>query len=399
MMFLLSGLLLPFLAVQLEFTKAFDNSFYTNVPANIESYLPGQLIRQEPETNFVPGVLTNYASASRIAYRSTGQVTNAVMETGIVFFPNTAAPEGGYNVAVWCHGSTGVGDDCAPSKWPNLFLNNTLFILDYLQQVNNLLGEGYVVVAPDYEGLGTPGLHTFAQAKALAYSVIDAARVAMGLASSVSSKYVVVGHSEGGQAAIAAGEYAATPYGNGIQLVGVAAYAPANNLAGSVERNAASSELSGILTYYGTGMRSINPHFQYKKFLAGFYLEIVPQIETTCVLDSFNLTFVPDPSPETLLNKHYNNSKTVNKFFNQSVIGMSHGAAPIIAIVGTNDTFFYQDWPLFTSQVCQSGNVAEFIVLPGVSHTGAVAAGWPDVKIWLSDRLAGGVAPNSCGVI
>ena len=39
-----------------------------------------------------------------------------------------------------------------------------------------LLSRGYAVVMPDYEGLGTPGVHTYVNRLAEAHAVLDAAR-------------------------------------------------------------------------------------------------------------------------------------------------------------------------------------------------------------------------------
>ena len=40
--------------------------------------------------------------------------------------------------------------------------------------ISKLLAAGYVVVAPDYEGLGTPGIHPFLNVKSEAFSITDA---------------------------------------------------------------------------------------------------------------------------------------------------------------------------------------------------------------------------------
>ena len=46
-----------------------------------------------------------------------------------------------------------VGDGCAPSKNA---INPRFKIL-----AETLLAAGYVIIAPDYEGLGTPGVHPY----------------------------------------------------------------------------------------------------------------------------------------------------------------------------------------------------------------------------------------------
>src|SRR5690606_37264646 len=80
----------------------------------------------------------------------------------------TVAPTGGWKIVAWAHGTTGVADKCAPSRQG---LQGT----EYLLQM--LLAKGYVVVAPDYEGLGEPSgreNHPYLNLKSEAFSITDA---------------------------------------------------------------------------------------------------------------------------------------------------------------------------------------------------------------------------------
>jgi dienelactone hydrolase len=78
-----------------------------------------------------------------------------------------------------------------------------------------LLASGYVVVAPDYEGLGEPSekdAHPFLNVKSEAYSITDAVVAARAYLTSLNKKtngqWMTVGHSQGGQAALGAAQYA-----------------------------------------------------------------------------------------------------------------------------------------------------------------------------------------------
>ena len=86
---------------------------------------------------------------------------------------------------------------------------------------------GYVVAATDYEGLGTPGVHPYLVGESEGRGVLDAARAAKALAATDAGDQVLVfGHSQGGQAALFAGELAAS-YAPELTVLGVAAAAPA----------------------------------------------------------------------------------------------------------------------------------------------------------------------------
>ena len=94
-----------------------------------------------------------------------------------------------------------------------------------------LLENGYAIAATDYPGLGTPGPHPYLVGDSEARAVIDSVRAARsfpGLENS--TRYAVWGHSQGGQAALFTGMIAKS-YAPELQLVGVAAAAPATDLA------------------------------------------------------------------------------------------------------------------------------------------------------------------------
>ena len=62
------------------------------------------------------------------------------------------------------------------------------------------LARGYAVVAPDYQGLGTPGGHPYMNARSQLHTVVDAVRAIHHLKPySFSKNWYVMGHSQGGQ--------------------------------------------------------------------------------------------------------------------------------------------------------------------------------------------------------
>src|SRR4029079_2389883 len=95
-------------------------------------------------------------------------------------------------------GTTGLGDQCAPSVAPDLGHD-----LNAVHEVSALLAQNLAVVASDYPGLGTPGVHTYLIGEADANAVIDSVAAARSLLGSrASSSWITVGHSEGGQTAL-----------------------------------------------------------------------------------------------------------------------------------------------------------------------------------------------------
>ena len=113
--------------------------------------VPGRLLRQEPLPDQL--MLTNAAKGLRVLYTSTDGIDgkSPIAVSGAIYPPKGTPPAGGWPIVAWAHGTTGTADVCAPS-WMERGTRDT----DYL---NAWLGQGYAVVASDYQGLGTPGGH------------------------------------------------------------------------------------------------------------------------------------------------------------------------------------------------------------------------------------------------
>jgi len=87
-----------------------------------------------------------------------------------------------------------------------------------------LLERGYAVVAPDYEGLGTPGVHPYLVRSSHANSLLDVVPAVHQMQTvALDSSWALVGHSQGGHAVLSA---ARAPQLSDFPLVAVAALAP-----------------------------------------------------------------------------------------------------------------------------------------------------------------------------
>ncbi|GAA4807017.1 prolyl oligopeptidase family serine peptidase [Tomitella cavernea] len=146
---------------------------------------------------WIPGA----ARAWKLEYRTSTSGDGPAASTGTVYVPEGQAPEGGWPVVSWAHGTTGLGDSCAPSDtgWSQRDL-------DYLA---HWMGQGYAVVATDYAGLGTPGGMPYLDGKVEAHNVVDMVKAGRNVAGAdLSREWVVIGQSQGGGAAITTARYA-----------------------------------------------------------------------------------------------------------------------------------------------------------------------------------------------
>ena len=161
----------------------------------------------------------------RIAYRTTRVTTTAGRAEGdtaaVLIVP--AKPLAGAPLIVFGHGSTGIASKCAPSR---LDLSAPSTDQDHPPMLYRLAGYGYTVIAPDYSGFSYNQPPGYFNAEDEAHAMLDATRAAAKILPAAPDKVVLVGHSQGGHAALSAQSFSKT-YGMQGTLVGVAALAPA----------------------------------------------------------------------------------------------------------------------------------------------------------------------------
>ena len=179
---------------------------------------PGTLIRTEPMHG-----APDDAAAYRVLYRSRGLHNEPIAVSGVVIVPAGPAPPDGRPIVAWAHPTTGVVPRCAPSL--------ALFMFQQIQGLRDMVERGYVVTATDYPGLGTAGPHPYLVGISEGRAVLDSVRAARIIGGADGSRrFAVWGHSQGGQASLYTGILAKT-YAPELDLVGVAAAAPATELA------------------------------------------------------------------------------------------------------------------------------------------------------------------------
>jgi acetyl esterase/lipase len=182
---------------------------------------PGKLLRYETYTQAVPDGVKGW----RILYSTTRDETGVrAVASAFVMAPETESDEP-MPVVAWAHGTTGVVPGAAPTVLPEPFpLDSTV------PAVRQIFENGWVIVGTDYIGLGTEGPHPYLIGQGEARSVLDSVRAAKQLPGlRLADKTVVWGHSQGGHAALWTGGIAET-YAPDVNVVGVAAAAPATDL-------------------------------------------------------------------------------------------------------------------------------------------------------------------------
>lgn len=133
----------------------------------------------------------------------------------------------------WAHGTTGVARHCAPSlNGPEY--SERLYVSLMNETLDRWVANGYAVLQSDYQGLGLePGrtgehrLHPYLIGESEAKNVIDFVRAAQRFTgNNLADKWLVMGHSQGGQATVYTAELAKT-YAPELDLVAAVSIAPA----------------------------------------------------------------------------------------------------------------------------------------------------------------------------
>ncbi|WP_436492111.1 alpha/beta hydrolase family protein [Actinokineospora sp. HUAS TT18] len=304
-----------------------------------------------------------------------------IVVTGLTLTPPGKPPAGGWPVIAWGHGTTGIGDDCAPSAVPGAGAY-------YDKTLNRFLRAGYAVAATDYPGLGSPGTHPYLVAESEARAVIDSVRAARRVTPGLSRVWLAAGHSQGGQAAMATAEIA-DEYGAGLRFEGAVVYAPAPNMSGNLPDEPV--ELHPLeQTFYSmmlVGLKTQHPELNYGDYLGTRAQALLPAVRTLCFDDlaaRFEAAALPGsefaPSSPAA-------TQQLREWFTTNEIGRQRADGPVLVVQGADDPVVL---PTETEKMVTSsrehGSNVDYNLYPDADHGGVLDASAPDVLTWLANH-------------
>jgi alpha-beta hydrolase superfamily lysophospholipase len=359
-----------------------DQTNFYAVPDPLPKAKPGSLIRA------VRIDAPDGANAWRVLYHSTAVDGRDIAVSGVVVAPTGKKPLAGRPVVSWAHGTTGDADICAPSKNPD--------VASLLPYVGDLVRAGYVVAATDYEGLGTPGVHPYLVGESEGRSVLDAARAARRVDGTGAGRdLLITGHSQGGHAALFAGELARS-YAPELRLRGVAALAPAADLETIFPAAAAIPQAAGFTVLAAAGFQAAYDDADPALVLAPDAVAALPIADQICAQDvirQFAGTTTSIVAHDPLTTQPW------SKLLHASSAGNRRAGAPLLVAQGAADRLVVQ--PLtdsFVQKACARGDVVDYRVYDGADHGGVVAAARSDVVAWLAARMSGEAARSTCPI-
>lgn len=349
---------------------------------------PGTLISADPVATAPPGV-----QAWRVSYWTTNGQGARMQVTGLVAAPMEAIPPRPRRVIAWTHGAWGVAEKCAPSLSPNFFGASA--------GVEPAVRQGYVVVAPDYIGLGNPAMHPFLIGDDTSYAVLDAVRAARGIpGAAAGSSFAVWGESQGGHAALWTATNARR-YAPDLTLVGAAAAAPPTDLAANLregsDKNARALLLSFAMhswsTLYGHSLDTIA-----NKTNAGVIHRLA---ENICV------SLEKKPKLGTILgiltvarvtrNKDIGQIEPWKSLARANSVDPARVPGPLLLAQGDKDMIVAPTVTRkFAKAVCRNKTKLRWIEMRGTEHGASAKDSVGETLSWISARFDGAPPPDDC---
>lgn len=348
--------------------------------------------------------------------------------TALVMFPKTVQPKDGWRVVVWEHGTVGVGDQCAPSVKP--------LGTNFRGLAEKLLEAGYVIVAPDYEGLGTPGIHPYLNMWSEAESALASIKaVNQRYGKQLNGAWMSAGQSQGGQASLGTAEFA----NNDPLYKGAVAGAPASSL-GKIILEVAPLALRGLeqkeiqagqplenrnsVTSYatllayaaltGVGIKAYEPSFEYGDL---FQARAKPLAKLGYGKDGNDGLCLQADNPEDSLVQNFKkdiilfmqandgksvmdypglnvqafkNSAVVTQFLKDSQPGTKRLDKPVLIIQGTADTnvpYIVTEGMVKGLKETLKSPKVDLILVEGASHTQAIVDAQPQLLNFIAEHM------------
>lgn len=368
------------------------SAFY-DPPASVPSE-PGRLIAAEPYTQSVP----DGARGWLILYTTTDLNDLPTVGSAFVMAPDETggAPR---DVVLWDHGTEGADRECAPTLLPAG--DQPFPLVAPVAALEQQLEQGRVLVGPDYPGMGTPGPQGYLIGENEGRSALDAVRAAHELAElTLSDRTVVWGHSQGGQAAIWTGVLA-PEYAPEIDILGVAAAAPAADVKGLISTLDSSTIGKVLGPFVVRAFSEIYPDVEARDYVDPRMFAIYEAASRRCFAGS--QTLVTLLTVATMYGPMYSTDPATGPLGVRLDENKPTGpvAAPLFIAQGTADPLILPSvQERYVADRCAAGQALRFQEYEGKDHLSVVADDSPfsaDLLAWTDARFEGEPQDDTCG--
>jgi acetyl esterase/lipase len=258
---------------------------------------------------------------------------------------------------------------------------------------------GYVVVAPDYPGLGSPMPHPYLVGPITGRSVLDAVKAAGQIpGANAGRRFAVWGESQGGHAALWTGQMMKDA-GTDLRLVGVVAAAPPTDLVANFNQ-ATNPNAKAFLTgwtafswsrYYNVPLvigRRSTPALIRRMAHKCLTVDSTPNLLTIIGILMLKRDLKHTDFATTRPWSNYAVANSASPISSVPILIAQTREDPLVAPAVTRQ---------FARRLCANRVPVAWIDLPGGDHANTAKLAAPQTLQWIDDRFAGASPPSDCG--
>ncbi len=280
-------------------------------------------------------------------------------------------------------GTHGIGDVAAPSR---LLARGLEWEAGLIAMV---LARGWAVALTDYQGLGTPGDHTYMVGRALGPNVLDAMRAARALAPEElppEGPAAIIGYSEGGAASAWAAQLQPS-YAPDVPLAAVAAGAAAADV------ETAGPSLDGtffsfFIAYGGIGYAAAYPDLELDPYLTPLARTGIAALRESSIVQAV-LSGPRFVRASDLTDPNVLEMPEWRRRLRENRLGEMAPAAPVLLHHARRDQIvsFVQSQNLRDDWERLGADTRLYVTRGGVDHISGAVAGTPVALDWIRRRL------------
>jgi len=377
-----------------------DQDDFYQPPSPLPAGQPGDVIRSRAATftldpidkTPVPGV-----TSTQVLYRSTNALGQPNAVSGTVLVPTTPwIGIGSRPLLSWAVGTRGVGDACAPSYTLSQGADYEMLF------IKAALDRGWAVAVSDYEGLGTPGQHTYVVGQSEGRAVLDVARAAQrlpGSGLSASSPVGLMGYSQGGGAVGWAAELAGS-YAPELNIKGTAAGGIPGDLP-AVAEFVEGGPVVALALLASIGLDAAYPELDLETYLNDNGRALMEKAEDLCLVSVDGIATLGETIFTSRMDYVHTDplaSPAWQARLDENQLGSTKPKGPVFQYHGGVDEMvpFAQARDLRRSW-CDEGATVTWAVLPG-EHVLGMVEGVVPALAWLSLRFAGVPTFGNCSL-
>lgn len=352
------------------------------------------------------------ATATLLTHTMPAIAGGETQATSLLIVPDGTPPAGGWPLVAWAHGTTSVAkSSCAPSQTlPDLDGGLTAegFPSNYSAFIASIVGAGYAVIAPDFEGLGpaASGKYPYYNSESQSRSLIAAVRAARTANTSIASRWAVVGHSEGGRGALALQDY--LDEASDLDFRGTVALAPFVSMAAAVDSlgGLVAADPANAPTYrtiqnlfvamMTTAARVVTPTLELSSTMGADLADLMPVLQENCIFASFG-TFAQTIAPKAPdafagFRADWAAAPAMRDFLAANDPGVSSTfalKAPTLIVQGTDDIFVLKSTTdaLVSKLQTSPAPILAYRTFDGADHGTVITQATPEVLWFLATRL------------